>query len=216
MYMLRVSVGIIGKRTRQKADKVRRLFRRLGTGGLFMGLMLVGLGVGSALSGRLGEAALKGLDLLFVTNLPDRLPGGAAGAFCASFGSNFLLFAAAFLTGLSIAGVALLPFIALFGGFGLGVSAGYLIGAYGFSGLLFYILVLLPGALVFGAALVTELSAAFRAWKGLLGALFSERLTFREPLRNYAAVSLRGLVLSLVGSAVDTLLWVALAGVIIN
>ena len=180
---------------------------------LFAIMLAAGLTVGCICSRGLSSGTLKNLDFLFTTNMPGRLAGGAWDAFCAGFASDFLFLFAAFLTGLSLWGAAALPFIAFFKGFGVGVSAGYLISTFGVKGFLFYISVLLPGIVISGAALVYELGAAFDIFRSVWRSLFSkEKQDFRESVRLYLKSGLKYLVITFIASVTDAVLWVGLAG----
>lgn len=202
-------------KTRQtyRKDGVKRFFRRWG-GIIFFAVMFVlGLSVGCIMSSDLSDSTLKNLDFLFMTNMPERLSGGAINAFCAGFASDFLFLAAAFILGLSLWGVAALPFIAFFKGFGVGVSAGYLLTAYGFKGIVFYVTVLLPGIAVFAMALIYELNAALGIFRRLYLTLFGKaKRDFREPVRMYLKSSLKYLIITFAAAVVDAALWIGLAG----
>ena len=176
-------------------------------------MLVAGLTVGCVCSGGLSSGALRNLDFLFTTNMPERLSGGAWGAFCAGFASDFLFLLAAFLMGLSLWGAAALPFIAFFKGFGVGVSAGYLILSFGFKGVFFYISVLLPGIVISGMALIYELNAALGIFNTVCRALFKKaKAGFREPLRLYLRSGLKYLIVTFFAAVIDAVLWVSLAG----
>lgn len=196
---------------------IRGVLRRYGGAMLFSLTLAGGLLSGSLFSSGLSESLRSKLDLLFVMNLPSRLRSGALGAFCASFGSGFLFIAAAFLCGLSLWGIAGLPFIAFFKGFGIGVSAGYLFSSYGVKGVFFYLLVLLPGVCVFCTALVLQLSSSLYMCRRMLGVIFKKN---EARIRGATAFFLRKtavcLIMTLLSSLLDVLLWYALSGVFIK
>ena len=193
----------------------RYFLRRWGLASGFVLLVAAGLAAGCRLSAQLGDDTLGRLDFLFVTNLPERLGGGFAGVFAASFASDFLFISAAFLMGLCPWGAPALIALAFFKGFGVGVSAGYLILMYGFGGMWFYLLVLLPGMLVFTAALVVQLCASCEVYRRMMIVLFCGRgAGFGDHLRLYLRKSAAALLLSLGAAAADSLLWIALAGVL--
>lgn len=196
---------------------IRGVLRRFGSSIFFSVTLAGGLLCGSLVSGSIGSSTLEKLDLLFTANLPDRIKSGALGAFCAGFASDFLFLAAAFLLGLSLWGVVGLPLLAFFKGFGIGVSAGYLISVYGTKGILFYLVVVLPGVCVFCTALVCELRAAFDIYRRLVSTLLLRSKTgFRGALLYFLKKSLSCLAVALAAAVIDALLWFTFSGVFIS
>ena len=180
---------------------------------LFSLMLVIGLTAGSFCSGNLSRDTLKSLDFLFATNMPARLSGGALGAFCAGFASDFLFLLAAFLMGLSLWGAAALPFIAFFKGFGVGVSAGYLLMTYGLKGFVFYISVLLPGIVISCVALVYELGVSLSVFLSILRNVLGRTSGgLKETLGRYLKSSLRYLIITFAASVIGSVLWVGLAG----
>ena len=213
--------GIVFTYRRKKREKKPRERRRLnikpiitkwGAVALFSVCLAAGLAVGCYSAGGLSERSLKSLDFLFTTNLPQRLEGGALNAFFAAFGSDFLFLLCAFLSGLCLWGVAAMPFIAFFKGYGVGVSAGYLLQSFGVKGIFFYITVLLPGIVMFSMALVYQLDGAFGIFRGMLAALFSKQAEFRPSLAGYLKRGLKYLVITFSASLLDMILWTCLSG----
>lgn len=197
----------------QKKRSAISLFKNYGSVLLFAAALVIGLTAGCICSGTLSKGTLGRLDFLFMTNMPNRLSGGALGAFCAGFASDFLFLLAAFLLGLSLWGAAALPFVAFFRGFGVGVSAGYLMMTYGLKGVFFYVFVLLPGIVISCAALTYELGAAFDIFGTVLRILTGKlRSDFKKPMGNYLKKGLKYLVITFAASVVDAVLWFALAG----
>lgn len=200
-------------RVKKTKQDLKSLFRRWGGVVIFAFMLVLGLTVGCICSGSLSSGALKNLDFLFMTNMPQRLSNGAWGAFCAGFASDFLFLLAAFLIGLTLWGAAVLPSISFFRGFGVGVSAGYLLITYGFKGILFYISVLLPGIIISAMVLIYELNAALGIFMKVCRKLFGKTtVDFREPLRLYLKSSFKYLVITFFAAVTDTVLWVGLAG----
>lgn len=194
---------------------IRGILRRYGAVIFFSLTLAGGLLTGSLLSGLIDSETLKRLDILFTTNMPDRLRGGVAGAFCASFCSDFLFLLTAFLLGLCVWGVAGLPLISFFRGFGIGLSAGYLFTSYGMKGVMFYLIVLLPGVCVFCAALVYELCASFDMYRRMTRLILGrETRGFKRALAVYLRKSAVYLLAALIASGLDVLLWFAFSGMI--
>lgn len=110
-------------------------------------VFLAGMAVGAVYARNADTQALERMDFLFAGNFKARLTASFLSIFTASFASAFLFVFACFLCGLSMWGVLLIPFIPFFRGFGLGLTSGYLYAAYGGLGILFNLVVILPGAL---------------------------------------------------------------------
>lgn len=192
---------------------LKTLLRKWGGVMLFSLTLVIGLTAGSLCSGNLSRETLRNLDFLFATNMPARLSGGAWGAFCAGFASDFLFLLAAFLMGLSLWGAAALPFIAFFKGFGVGVSAGYLIMTYGLKGLVFYISVLLPSIAISCVALVYELGVSLSVFRSILQNVLGRTSGgLKSTLGRYLKSSLRYLIITFTASVIGSVLWVGLAG----
>ena len=152
---------------------------------------------------KISKPAFNKLDLFFVTNITDRINNGITTAFYASFASNFLFLFSAFLMGFSLWGIAFLPFIVLFKGFGIGVSAGYLFSNYGFKGVIFYLIILLPGIFLFSMALVYQSASSYCLEKRLIKKLyFRDESPFKSPTKLYLQHSFRYL-----SSVIDMALW---------
>ena len=153
------------------------------------------------------------LDFFFTTNIAQRFENGAAGAFCASFASNFVFFLASFLMGFSLWGVVLLPLIVAFKSFGVGISAGYLFMNYAFQGVWFYIAVLLPGIFLFSMALIYQSAFSYNIFKKLCKSLFSKQEhSFKTSAVLYMQQSFKYLLLTLFSAVLDMLLWCVFAG----
>ena len=109
-------------------------------------LLLAGLAVGAVFARNSGADLLERLDFLFAGNFKARATASFLSIFSASFASAFLFIFACFLCGLSMWGIFFIPFILFFRGLGLGLTSGYLYAVYGGIGILFNLVVILPGA----------------------------------------------------------------------
>lgn len=109
-------------------------------------LFLAGMALGSVYARNAGSDVLNELDFLFAGNFKTRSSGPAYSVFLASFASSFLFLLLCFLCGLSMWGSLFIPLIPVFRGFGLGLTSGYLYSMYGGKGVLFNLVVILPGA----------------------------------------------------------------------
>ncbi|NLJ31779.1 MAG: hypothetical protein GX424_09305 [Clostridiales bacterium] len=129
---------------------VRLLFRALRENNMmvFFSLFLIGGAVlGAVFAKNADMSSLKKLDFLFYSNFQSRVGQSFFSVFSASFASSFLFILFCFLCGLSMWGMVLIPAAVFFRGFGLGLTSGYIYAAYGGRGILFNLIVILPGAL---------------------------------------------------------------------
>lgn len=208
----RISRGFSGLRL-PGFSELKTFFSRRGSLLFFLFAVTSGLVLGSVCVSGFDEKTLKALDFLFTTNLPEKLKGGFAGAFFASFASGFLFLSAAVFCSLSLFGAVCLPFIAFFKGFGIGVSAAYLVMNYGVKGALFYLFVILPGVFVFTMILVYELSAGLSFNKKmLLNILKGNTYPLKGALTAFLKRSLKYLAGSLAAALGDAVLWFLLSG----
>lgn len=144
---------------------------------IFLGLALViGMVFGSLSAGQADEQMVKSLDFLFITNFKARLEQTLFLTFAASLTSYFIFYLIQFLLGLTAWGTVIMPIASFFKGFGTGLCAGYLCGAYGLQGLGFYLLMMLPGAFLSSVALLLQGKEAFYFSKTILYTLLPDRL----------------------------------------
>lgn len=194
---------------------IRYFFKRYGIRTLFVILLLFGLAGGSVYAQNADTEMLNSLDFLFTTNLDARLTQNAVGTFCACFASDFIFLITIYLLGLAPWGIPVMPLVILFKGFGTGLTAGYLFITNSFSGLGFYLLVLLPGTFLFCIALLLFTTSAF---------CFSKRMFFytvgktlpKQPLRqgviDLSSHFMTSLIMTFCASLLDTVLWTLFAG----
>lgn len=118
---------------------------------LFFGILF------GAISARYSdEQMLENMDFLFASNFKARLSLPLFNIFVASLSSSFVFLLCLFMMGSSIWGLAFIPTIPFFRGFGVGLTAGYLYSTYGFTGVAFHFLVLLPSVLISSVAIIIE------------------------------------------------------------
>ncbi len=201
---------------RFRLSDVRVFFKRYGAAAFFSAALFFGIAAGASTSGEMSSDSLRRLDFLFLANMPERLGSGFIGAFAASLSSDFIFSAAAFLCAFSAWGVLALPLIAFFKGFGTGVTAGYVISAYGFRGAVFYVAVLLPGIVLFSLTLVNQLASSYNITRVFAVTLFRDNRLDRSAIRSYLFKSLKYLLLTVAAAVLDTVLWLVLSGVIIS
>lgn len=172
---------------------------------VFCILVFAGI-IAGALSGKnANNELLKRLDFIFLTNFDIRCSRGVLSAFVSSFASSFLFLIVIFLLGLSVWGEFVVAAIPFFKGYGYGLSVGWLYCNYGFYGVLYNILVILPGA--FLCSLVVA-SASYSAFENSLKLMsYCSRLVppddIHISLKRYLFSMLWFLILAAVSAAVD-------------
>ncbi|MBQ3284099.1 MAG: stage II sporulation protein M [Ruminococcus sp.] len=152
----------------QSGRDFRQLLRRYGVQAVFAALFLLGLIIG-AVSGRgFGKETFEKLDLLFVTNIDARMDMSVFNIFVSCFVSYFLFIFCVFLSGFSVWGFLTVPMLSAVKGFTVGLSSAFVFSQYRLSGIGFYILVVLPGTVLFLFALVRYATYGFRMSLGFL------------------------------------------------
>lgn len=147
---------------RRHGHDLRQLLSRYGLQAVFVALFLLGLVIGAAASRSFDRETFDKLDLLFVTNLDARREMSAFGIFLSCFVSYFIFVFCVFLAGLSVWGFAGVPLLSAFKGFTVGLSSAFIFSLYRLSGIGFYILVILPGTVLFLFILIRYSAHGFR------------------------------------------------------
>ena len=117
-------------------------------------IIFIGVFIGAVSSKNIENDTRNIFDFLFVTNLSARKDMSAFSVFCSCFTADFLFLIAIFILAFSIFGVLFVPITIAFKGFGIGLCASYVIGRYALSGIGFFIMCVLPGAVMFMITLV--------------------------------------------------------------
>lgn len=171
-------------------------------------IFLAGMAAGAVYARNADPQALERLDFLFAGNFKARATASFLSIFTASFASAFLFVFACFLCGLSMWGMFFIPCVLAFRGFGLGLTAGYLYAAYGGRGVLFHLVVILPGA--FACCLAVLLAA--REGIGFSRLLCGTQSISRPKLRLYALHFGAVLALAFLAALLDLLLSACFGG----
>ena len=178
--------------------------------------LLIGMLIG-ALAARGAEyETLERLDFLFSSNFMARRTQSRFCTFTASLASSFLFVLVCFLMGLSLWGAFLVPLVPLFRGYGMGFSAGYLYAFYGFRGVSFYFLVLLPGFFLSALAIIICARESIRFSSVLVASGRSEAKQGKllGSLRLYFMRTGMILIVLFASAVVDVLLTACFSGLI--
>lgn len=192
----------------------QNLVTKFGFQTVFVVLFLLGLAVGAAGSRGVDHSLGQKLDFLFITNMEARLEMSAFEIFLSCFVSYFLFIFAAFLCALSAWGFTAIPLLMIFKGFSVGLSSAVIFAFYKVSGIGFYILIILPGTVLFLFTLVIYARTAFR-----LSIRFMRLSLFgydREPalksgLRSFLKKSAYAFLSAGACAVTDMLLWILFA-----
>jgi len=130
--------------------------RRYGVETLLGASLLAGMVFGAVCAGNADKSLIEGLDFLFTSDFQSRCNQTVVSAFVASFTANFIFFLGNFLLGLSVWGSVGVPFLIAFKGFGMGITGGYLYKCYTFTGVGFFLLVMLVGCVISTLALMFQ------------------------------------------------------------
>ncbi len=201
-------------RIRRENFSVKEYFARYGLQIFFMLTFLLGLILGVAYATKADKDFLLRLDFLFLSNMNSRLSMSAFEIFCSCFTTDFLVLFVVFCFSFAPWGTVTLPFCTAFKGFSVGVSSAFIFSLYRMSGIGFYILVVLPGAILFLFALVSYCKEGFTlSVRFLRLSLFG---SIKEPylnrnIRSFFNKSLIALLVTLGSSLLDMILWVLFA-----
>lgn len=135
---------------------------------------LFGLLLGALFIAKADSSILDTLDYLFFSSIETRMQSAFFPIFIASVASSFLFILAEFFCGLSMWGSIIVPIFPLIRGFGLGMTAGYVY-SFGWTGIFYYILMILPGAF---------LSVFTITLSGIEAIRFSKQLNLAHKIRH--------------------------------
>ncbi|MBQ4239258.1 MAG: stage II sporulation protein M [Ruminococcus sp.] len=199
---------------RQHGYDFKKLLSRYGLQAVFGVMFLLGLIIG-AVSGRgFGKETFEKLDLLFVTNIDARMEMNVFSIFISCFVSYFLFIFCIFLSGFSVWGFLTVPILSALKGFTVGLSSAFVFSQYRLSGIGFYILVVLPGTVLFLFALIRYAAYSFRtSYRFLRLSMFGCE---REPeIRSHIKMFIKKTIFALLSvsgcAVVDMVLWVLFA-----
>ena len=207
--MKRISFNKINDREIFDLVSQHRLFT------IMAAFLIFGMVLGSISMKSMNEDSLSDMASLFLNSLKVREDSGLFMIFVKSVSSYFLFAIIAFALGLSVWGFVMTFALMIFRGFGLGVSVGFLFFTYGFKGILFYALILLPGIFVSSMALILMSRAAFDTSYTLFKTTFLQREGNKSLENNFKAYFKKSgfaLTLIIIASILDLLGYVVFSG----
>ncbi|WP_405357492.1 stage II sporulation protein M [Ruminococcus sp.] len=147
---------------KRRGYDIKQLVARFGIQSAFAAAFLIGLIVGAATGRGFSREVFEKLDLLFITNIDARMDMSVFDIFISCFVSYFLFIFCVFLSALSVWGITTVPLLSALKGFTVGVSSAFIFSQYQLAGIGFYILVVLPGTVLFLFALIRYATRGFR------------------------------------------------------
>lgn len=129
---------------------------------IFFFIFFVGIIIGAVSESKADDELLKKLDFVFLTNFNAKCSQNIFSIFISSFASVFIFLIVIFLLGLSVWGGIIVAIIPFFKGYGYGLSVGWLYYTHGFYGIIYNILIILPGAFICSAVIIAASQEAFK------------------------------------------------------
>ena len=183
-------------------------FKKNGVFWVFCVVLFTGIILGAVSGKNADNDVMERLDFIFRTNYHIRCSEGMVAGFISSFGTLVLFLTALFLMGLSLWGGLVCWTVPFFKGYGYGLSVGYLYSAYGFYGVGYNLLMILPGmflsAFILSAAAAEVLKNSVKMTK-----LFVRSAVKDDPpmqLAEYVQKMMFFLLLCALASVADTLM----------
>lgn len=199
---------------KQRGYDVRQLIARYGIHLAFAAAFLIGLIVGAATGRGFRQETFEKLDLLFITNIDARMEMNVFDIFISCFVSYFLFIFCVFLAGLSVWGFSTVPLLSALKGFTVGLSSAFIFSQYQLSGIGFYILVVLPGTVLFLFALIRYATQGFRMSLRFMRLSMLGRDT-EVDLRKYLKLFIKHTMFALLSigvcAVIDMILWILFA-----
>ena len=191
----------------------KRFFVFYGLQTFFLLTFLLGVVLGSLSFKTASPDLLERLDFLFLTNLENRLKFTAFEMFCSSFASSFLFVFFAFLFAFTAWGMFALVLLCSFLGYGVGISSAYMFIEHSVTGIGFYILVVLPGLVLFLIAFITALKESFTQSVYLLKMYFPSNndVLILRHIKTFLYRYFVVIIFTAFSAVVDMLLWVLFA-----
>lgn len=169
--------------------------------------LLGGVAAGAAAGRTIDRPALERLDIVFLTDFTVRCSQGALSSFVASFASGFLFMLVLILGGSSLWGAAVCFAVPFIKGYGYGLGIGFLYSSYGLQGILYNILVILPGAFLCSVVIAAASLESLRSSLGLASQFIRSAVSDDPTIRmkKYLLSMLWLLFLTAVSSGADML-----------
>ncbi len=168
-------------------------------------VLILGTIVGVIFAKNADNEMISNLDFLFASNYQSRLSQSIFDNFSTSLVSSFIFILITIFMGLSMWGSVLVPIVPFFRGFGLGISSGFLYKIYGFKGILFNLILILPGMFLSCIAIVLSAKEAIKFSSILASFGFDYKKHDRKipNIKIYFFKNSKSFILIVIGALVD-------------
>lgn len=197
------------KNFHNRKNNVTYFFKRYGIFTMFLVSILIGFILGIYFGAKSSFDFKKSFDFLFVTDFSYRGNLDYLGLFSSNFAPIFIFFVAIFLLGFCPWGNILTPIVTMFKGFGMGLSLTVLCGLSGLKGFGFFLLTLMPGFFISSASIALQGEKTFLLSVNVFKVIIKKEncsLNIREFVEDSATC----LFIAMIGSAVDSILFLLL------
>ncbi len=176
--------------------------------------ILLGIMFGTISERTASDTVIEGLDSLFLNNFYIRLEQPFYYTFIISLTSSFIFIFILIMLGVCAFGSVFIPIIPFIRGFSMGLVSGYIYSTYGLKGILFYLIVVLPGALISAIAIILEAKESFD-FSRLLFLKITSKSSSEKIESNFKIYLLRTgyiFVILAISSITDSLLSILISG----
>lgn len=169
----------------------------------FTFLLFIGIITGTVLTRNANEELIQNLKMLFLSNYTIRASQPMLDTFMSSIISSFIFVILSIIMGLSMWGSITIPILIFFKGLGFGLSSGYIYLTYGFKGILFNLVIVLPGAFLSCLALIISSKESIKFSYNLFFSSLKKRIT--PNLKEYFINVCRSFIMIAIASVIDML-----------
>ncbi len=170
---------------------------------------ILGLISGSIFSKDIDVQTLISLDFIFLSDYQLRLEQSLVVVFMTSLCSYFLFYLAQVLMAFSAWGFIFMPITTFLKGFGVGLCAGFLASTYSFTGVGFYVLIMLPATVISLISMLIQGKESFNLSKKIFKSLIKDKDKNKSlsnlNLSSFFIMSANMVILVAVSASVDVL-----------
>ena len=171
--------------------------------------IILGLVSGSIFSQNISTETLQSLNILFLSDFSKRLESSTIIVFMSSLCAYFLFYFIQILMGFSAWGFIFMPLTTFIKGFGCGMCTGYLASEYGFTGIGFYTLIMLPSTVISLISMLIQGKESFNLSKNIFKLLIKnkENNTYHKKLNlsDFFMTSANMIILIALSAGLDVL-----------
>ena len=172
----------------------------------FVALLMAGYFGGIIFSSNEGGITHRISEIFFENFIEIRLNGNFINVLMSSFVVSFAFLFVNFISGLSLVGVFFVSFTLYIKGMLFGMIAGFSVASYSFKGLLFYICIIVPSALISSVSLIFSSRRSTEFSRKLLIGLSSAKSVSVSDLKFYCLRNLIFLGFTFLSAVADSLL----------